>query len=118
MRYFFYILSFTTMLSSTQPIWDMACQTLVGSCGTASLCEGSTCSVPLDEEDCPDNPNRQCCPSFQCCFLAFAGFSTPYTLDFREITLQKNRPSERADVLRSSFTSSCFHPPDAAFFFV
>ena len=113
MRYFFFILSITTLLAATQPIWDVACQTLVSDC-SIQVCEGPTCD-PLEEES-AENPIRQCCPSFQCCFLCFGAFSTPYILDIQEFAVENLRPDERTAVLISSFISDCFHPPDTAFF--
>ncbi|MEO1259382.1 MAG: hypothetical protein AAFZ15_11325 [Bacteroidota bacterium] len=115
MRFFFLILSLTTLLASTQPIWDLACKTLVGVCGVSVCGAGESTCTPL-EEDSDENPIRQCCPSFQCCFLAFAGFSTPYVIDLPEFDLENVRPDERTAVLSSTFISECFHPPDFSFF--
>ncbi|HFA51290.1 MAG TPA: hypothetical protein ENJ95_19935 [Bacteroidetes bacterium] len=113
MRYLFLILSFTTLLSSTQPLWDLVFYTLAGSC-EMSLCDGSTCSPEEEEPEAP--ASRQCCPSFQCCFMAFAGFSTPYSLDLQDFEIKNVRPSEHTKTLRSTFIAEDYDPPDTAFF--
>ncbi len=114
MRFFFLILTLTTTLSSTQPMWDTMCKALFNSCAITS-CETSVCTTQEEEEN-EDRNSRQCCPSFQCCFLAFPGFSVPYSLDFKGLTIKKIRPSENTNMLRSSFIGQFFHPPDVAFF--
>lgn len=113
MRHFFLLISLITAISATQPIWDMACQIVTLECDMAEATESGCLDLAgtLSSESLP----KQCCPSFQCCFLVFGGFSTPYTINMAECDFYNERPSERAITLHSSFVFDFFQPPDVAF---
>lgn len=106
MRYVFLILAATTLLFATQPIWQTACQQLAESC-SVRICEAQNTA--------PDEgPAQDCCPPFQCCFLSFPGFSTPYVLGLKEFFEKKTQPQAAIDFNHFQYVSDCFHPPEVA----
>jgi len=124
MRYLFFILALQTLLFSTQPIWQASCEQWLSDCcpmlmegnsvcaAMASCSASSSCSVPVDSEDGESTEVPQCCPPFQCCFLSFPGFSTPYILELKEYFEPKTKPQAYIKTLQSSYISECFHPPE------
>ena len=113
MRYVFSILAFYTLLFSTQPAWQGVCEQWWSECCAGMVCgETAVCEAPADSEAAATAEVPICCPPFQCCFIAFPGFSTPYLLELKEFFEPKTKPQAYLKTLHSGHPSDCFHPPD------
>lgn len=124
MRYLFLILALQTLLFSTQPIWQTACEQWLSDCcpmlfeengacvAMASCSASASCAAPVEGEEGEPTKAPQCCPPFQCCFISFPGFSTPYSLDFKETTEPKTQPQAYIKTLQSTYIAEFFHPPE------